>query len=78
MREMLEHQPMIGHVPIQHLLAVVLIAAPQDVVVGTCHNLNCVELNEAEFLDQTVQVERACRGRGQALRIEPEAPGIPV
>ena len=75
MGEMLEDAAVTGEAAVEHLLAVILVAAPQDMVMGAGHDLDRVELDEAEGADERAQVERPGWPAREPLPVEPERPG---
>jgi hypothetical protein len=60
----------------EHGLAVMLGAAPEDVVMGAGDGLDCVELDIAELFDNGEQVGFACRRMREGLRVKPKAAGV--
>ena len=66
MREVFEDAPIVREVPVQHRLTVVLIAAPQNVVMCSGNDLHSVQLHEAELFDDVIEVDRSGWLGGQA------------
>ncbi len=64
---MLKDQAIAGQQSVQHRLPVILIAAPQDMVMGAGNNLNAVQLHKAEFADDIHQIQRTGRRRLKPL-----------
>lgn len=71
MGEMFEHPPL-AQEPVQHRLAIGLIAGPQDMVMGAGYDLNAVKLDKAKGADRVDRMWRADRRRRQAVRLKPE------
>ena len=63
MREMLEHAIRMAQHPVEHRLAVILVPAPQDMMMRAGNDLNRIELYEAQRADDTHHVDRPRRGR---------------
>ena len=57
MREVLEHASIVCEVRIEHRLTVVLVATPQNVVMRTRNDLHGVQLHEAKYFDDVVEVD---------------------
>ena len=51
MGEVLEYTPVFAHMCVEHGFATVLVAAPQNVVVGSRYDLNGIELDESQAID---------------------------
>src|SRR6056297_2048470 len=78
MGEMLENRAVATQTGPEHAFAVILIAGPQDVIVGACYVSDRVDLNKAQPPDHTHHVERPGGGLAQAIGPQPEATGITV
>ena len=76
--EMFKHASTLGHVTIQHGLAIVLVTTPQDVVMSTCHDLDGVELHKTEVVDYLFEIQRAGWRRRKALGAEKQASRVSV
>jgi hypothetical protein len=63
MGEMLEHMAVTPEAFLQHRLAVVLVPAPQDMIVGARHHADRVELNKSQLSDRTRKIHRPGRRR---------------
>ena len=61
MGEMLEEAAILAHMPAQHRLAVILVPAPENVMMGPGDDPDGIELDKAEPLDQGIEIERAGR-----------------
>ena len=74
MGKMLEHLPVAGKYFVEHVFAIVLIAAPEDVIMGAGDNANGIELYHPEVANDLARIHRAGRRFCQPLRREPEVP----
>ena len=74
-REVLEQPAFVCQQPVEHWLAVTLIAAPDDVVMGAGDHANRIELHKSEPLDDCQNVQRAGRCGGQAQAGQPHPAG---
>ena len=70
MSEVLKHLSLIGHVSIQHRLAVVLISAPENMVMSASNYLNGIELHETQTFEHLLKIDRSCGSFVQSLRGE--------
>ena len=75
--EMLE-DPALAKQPVEHRLAIMLVAAPDDVVVRPGDDLDRVELDEAQAPDDREDVERPRRRQSEALGVEPETASVAI
>lgn len=75
MGEMFKHLPCAAKQRVQHVFAIVLIAAPQDMVMGTGHNLNGVELHKSQLFYQLRRVQGPRRRLRETMRSEPQGAG---
>ena len=78
MGEMFEHRTVLAEQSVEHWFAIILVAAPQDMMMGAGDILDRVELDKAETADHLRQIERTGRRIGQRLRLQPEPAGLPV
>jgi hypothetical protein len=76
MRKVLEDGAILCQQLIQHGFPVILITAPQNMMMGPGHDLNGVELNEPKLLDERQQIQ-AARWRGaQPNGCKPKSPRV--
>ena len=54
MGEVLEHCAMVGQMLVQHRLTIILVATPEDVMMGAGHHLDRVKLHEAQTLHHVI------------------------
>jgi len=78
MGEMLEHCAVLTQQFVEHRFAVILVATPQYMMVGAGDILDRVELDKAQAVDKSGQIERSGRCFGQSLRLQPEPARMPV
>ncbi len=78
MSKMLEHRPVLAQDLVEHWFAIILVAAPQYVMMGTGDILDRVELDKTEAADGFRKIERTGRRFGQALRLQPEPARVAV
>ena len=78
MGKMFEHRPVLAEHLVEHRFAIILVAAPQDMMVGAGDILDRVELDIAEAADRILQVERSGRCLRQPLCLQPEPARLPV
>ena len=78
MREVLKHFAVPGEMASKHRFAIVLIAAPQDVVMRATDHLDRIKLYKAEGLDQGIKVGLSCGCLRKPLPSEPKSPGITI
>ncbi len=78
MGKMFEDRSLPGIELVQHWLSIILIAAPENMMVRTHHILDRIKLYETELPDSLCQIKRAGRCLGQSLSIEPEPACLPV
>lgn len=72
MSKVLKNRAVAGQKLVQHWLAVIVVAAPKDVMMCAGHDLNRVELDKSQPLDDPYKIERTCRCIGKALRCQPK------
>lgn len=58
---------------IEHGFPIVLIPRPQNMVVGSGDNPDCIELHEAQIVNDPYEIKRAGRCRCEALGAQPKA-----
>ena len=75
---MLEDAAFLAHQLVEHGLAIVLVSGPDDMVVGAGDDADRVELDEAQPADQGGKIQRPGGRGGEALRMQPETPRVPV
>ena len=51
----------------KHLFAIVLVSAPQNVVMGTGHIANCINLHEAKGVEHAHHIELSGRRFGEPI-----------
>lgn len=78
MREMLKDRTVPAKQMVDHRLTVALIAAPQDMMMGSRYILDAVELHKAKRLDDIEDVSVAGRRRSQPLPMKPEPARLAV
>ena len=81
MGEMLEYGPMLAEKLVQNRLAVVLIAAPEDVVMRTLEHVDAVDLDESQIGDrrrQFILAHRAGPAAIEAAKGEQVSAGLAV
>lgn len=78
MGKVFEDHPVADQSFVQHGLPVMLISAPEDVMMRSGYRPDRVKLYKAEGCDQAFQVEFARRRVRQALGTQPESAGITV
>lgn len=78
MGKMLKHFAISREVAPEHRLAIILVSAPQNVMVRPRDHLDRIELNKAKRLDQFIQIKLSCRGCRESLPREPETSRITV
>ena len=75
MGEMLEYAPIPAHMLAQHRLAIVLVAAPQDMVMSARYDANGIDLDETQPLYHRIEIDRASRRLRQSLSGQPKPTG---
>ena len=78
MSKMLEHQPIFCQQLVQHRLAVILVSAPQDVMMGAGHHLYGIQLDKSQVPDQRDRVELPGWRVSQVVRSQPEVSGVAI
>ena len=78
MSKMLEHLPVFCQHLVQHRLAIILVSAPQDVMMGAGHHLYGVQLHKSQVPDQRDRIELPCRRASQVVRSQPEVSGVAI
>lgn len=77
MRPVFEKRAILFEKMLQIFRPIGLVAGEQDLVMGALDPLDAVDLDEAEFADQVVELltpERLCRRAGQALPFQEDFP----
>ena len=78
MGEMFEHGSVGREEVFEHGFAIMLGAAPEDMVMGAGDDLDCVKLDKAELFDDAENIGRTRRRTRERLCIEPEMTGIAI
>ena len=67
MRKVFEYLPIVCHMVTKHRLAVVLISAPEDMMMRASDHLDRVKLYKAQFVDELSQVQFTYRSSCEPL-----------
>jgi len=69
---MLKHLPLFAQQRVQHMLAVILVSAPQDMMVRARNHLDGIKLHKPKLFDQPQNIQRAGRCARQPMSGQPQ------
>ena len=78
MGEMLENRTFVRKQMLDNWFAVALIAAPKDMMMGSAHIADAIQLHKPKLLDNFEDVGVAGRSLCKALQIKPKSAGLSI